>query len=180
MNSKKERRDSRQVSTGKKLIHSTYFITQGGIIAALYIVLSLGAKALGISSGAIQVRFSEALCILPVFTPAAIPGVTIGCFLFNLIDQGAPLDMIFGTLATLIGAFGTYFLRKKHWLAALPPILSNTFIIPWVLQAAYGLTDSYWYLMLTIFVGELISVGLLGEMLYYSMVNSKMTQVFRK
>ncbi len=150
----------------KKTGFTARAVALGGVIAALYVALSMAAAALGLSYGVIQVRFSEALCILPCFTPAAIPGVTVGCFLTNVIAGGEPLDMIFGTVATLIGAVGTFLLRKNRWLAAVPPILANVLIIPWVLQTAYGVTDSYWFLMLTIFAGEFISIGILGELLY--------------
>ena len=100
------------------------------MIAALYVVLTLLANALGLANYAIQVRFSEALTILPFFTPAAIPGLTIGCLLSNILTGCAPLDILFGTLATLIGALGTYALRRFEWLAPLPPILANTIIVP--------------------------------------------------
>lgn len=156
----------------KKTGFTARAVALGGVIAALYVALSMAAAALGLSSGVIQVRFSEALCILPCFTPAAIPGVTVGCFLTNVIAGGEPLDMIFGTVATLIGAVGTFLLRKNRWLAAVPPILANVLIIPWVLQTAYGVTDSYWFLMLTIFAGEFISIGILGELLYTALEKS--------
>ena len=123
----------------KKTGFTARAVALGGVIAALYVALSMAAAALGLSSGVIQVRFSEALCILPCFTPAAIPGVTVGCFLTNVIAGGEPLDMIFGTVATLIGAVGTYLLRKNRWLAAVPPILANVLIIPWVLRYGYGI-----------------------------------------
>ena len=80
------------------------FVTQGAMIAALYVVLTLFANALGLSSYAIQVRFSEALTILPFFTAAAIPGLYVGCILANLLAGGLILDVIFGSLATLLGA----------------------------------------------------------------------------
>ncbi len=88
------------------------FLSQAAMIAALYVVLTLLANALGLANYAIQVRFSEALTILPFFTPAAIPGLTIGCLLSNILTGCAPLDILFGTLATLIGALGTYALRR--------------------------------------------------------------------
>lgn len=83
------------------------------MIAALYVVLTYITNLLGLASGTIQVRFSEALCILPVFTPAAIPGLFIGCLISNLITGGIIWDIIFGSIATLLGALGTYFLRKR-------------------------------------------------------------------
>ena len=125
-------------------------LTIGGAIAALYVVLTLVANAFGLASGAIQVRLSEALTILPCFTAAAIPGLTVGCVLANLITGCALWDVVFGSLATLIGAAGTYLLRKKPLLAWIPPVLSNAIIVPIVLQKVYGVPDSFWYLMLTV------------------------------
>ena len=103
-----------------------YFITQAAVIAALYVVLTLFINAFDLASGAIQVRISEALTILPYFTPAAVPGLFIGCLLSNFMTGAAIWDIIFGSLATLIGAIGTYLLRKWKWCAPLSPILSNT------------------------------------------------------
>ena len=92
------------------------FITLAAIIAALYVVLTLVSAAFGLSSGVIQVRISESLCILAFFTPAAIPGMTIGCLVSNLVTGANVLDVVFGTLATLLGVYGGYLLRKKKWL----------------------------------------------------------------
>lgn len=88
------------------------FTTQAAMIAALYVVLTMLANALGLANHAIQVRFSEALTILPYFTPAAIPGLTIGCVISNLLTGCMPLDVVFGSCATLLGAVGTYLFRK--------------------------------------------------------------------
>ena len=90
----------------------TQYITRAAAIAALYVALTYLASLFGLSSGVIQIRFSEALTILPVFTSAAIPGLYIGCILANLLTGAAPYDVLFGSLATLIGAVGTYFLRR--------------------------------------------------------------------
>lgn len=145
--------------------NKTLFLTQGAIIAALYVVLTLAINAFNLASGAIQVRISEALTILPFFTPAAIPGLAVGCFLSNLITGCATMDVIFGTAATLIGALGTRALRNNRWLAPLPPILANAIIVPFVLRYAYGLEDALWFLVLTVGIGEVISCGILGELL---------------
>lgn len=145
------------------------YLSQAAMIAALYVVLTLLANALGLANYAIQVRFSEALTILPFFTPAAIPGLTIGCLLSNILTGCAPLDILFGTLATLIGALGTYALRRFEWLAPLPPILANTIIVPWVLRFAYDIPDAIPYLMATVGAGELISCGLIGMLLLRSL-----------
>ncbi len=145
------------------------YLSQAAMIAALYVVLTLLANALGLANYAIQVRFSEALTILPFFTPAAIPGLTIGCLLSNILTGCAPLDILFGTLATLIGALGTYALRRFEWLTPLPPILANTIIVPWVLRFAYDIPDAIPYLMATVGAGELISCGLIGMLLLRSL-----------
>jgi Predicted membrane protein len=145
------------------------YLSQAAMIAALYVVLTLLANALGLANYAIQVRFSEALTILPFFTPSAIPGLTIGCLLSNIFTSCAPLDVLFGTLATLIGALGTYALHRFEWLAPLPPILANTIIVPWVLRFAYDIPDAIPYLMATVGAGELISCGLIGMLLLRSL-----------
>ena len=138
----------------------------GGVIAALYVVLTLVANAFGLASGAIQVRISEALTILPVFTTAAVPGLTVGCVLANLITGCAPWDVVFGSLATLIGAAGTRLLKDHPYVAWIPPVVSNMAIVPIVLQQVYGVPDAWWYLVLTVGAGEVISCGILGLLLY--------------
>ena len=148
-------------------------LTIGGAIAALYVVLTLVANAFGLASGAIQVRLSEALTILPCFTAAAVPGLTVGCILANSITGCALWDVVFGSLATLIGAAGTYLLRKKPMLAWIPPVLSNAIIVPIVLQKVYGVPDSFWYLMLTVGAGEVIACGILGLLLYKALSKTK-------
>ena len=150
---------------------STRKITFGGVIAALYVVLTVVANAFGLASGTIQVRISEALTILPVFTIAAIPGLTVGCVLANLITGCAPWDVVFGSLATLIGAVGTRMLRKKPLLAWISPVIANMAIVPVVLQKVYGVPDAWWYLALTVGAGEVISCGILGLLLYHSVKN---------
>lgn len=157
--------------------NKTKHLTQGAVIAALYVVLTLLAKLLGLDSGQIQLRFSEALCILPVFLPAAVPGLTIGCLLSNLLCGNIFWDVLFGTLATLIGAIGTRLLRKNRWLCCLPPILANTIIVPFVLVYGYGLPGALPFFMLTVGIGEVLSCGLLGQ-LFYSLVDKHKNQLF--
>lgn len=142
------------------------FITQAAMIAALYVVLTLLANALGLANHAIQVRFSEALTILPFFTPAAIPGLWIGCVLSNLLTGCMPLDIVFGSLATLIGAVGTYAFRKYKWMAPVPPIIANTLIVPFILAYVYGAEGSIPFFMLTVGIGEVVSCGILGMILF--------------
>ena len=142
------------------------FMTQAAMIAAIYVVLTIFISAFNLASGAIQIRISEALTILPAFTPAAIPGLFIGCLISNLITGAMLPDIIFGSLATLLGALGTYFLRKYKWAIPIPPILANVLIIPWILSYVYGFPGSISYFMLTVGVGEIISCGVLGMILY--------------
>lgn len=144
----------------KKLV----FICQAAIIAALYIVLTYVFSAF--ASGVIQVRVSEALTILPAFTPAAIPGLVIGCLLSNTLTGCVLLDIIFGSVATLIGALGSYALRRHTWLVPIPPIVSNMIIVPFVLRFAYGATDAFPFMIATVGAGEIISCYLLGMLLY--------------
>lgn len=139
-----------------------YFICLSAVIAALYVALTLLSAAFGLSSGVIQLRFSEALCVLSYFTPAAIPGMTIGCFISNIITSGNPLDIIFGTLATFIGVLGGYALRRAKWLVSIPTVLANALIIPFVLVWGFGVEDALPYLMLTVGIGELLSATCLG------------------
>ncbi len=145
--------------------NKTKGIAIAAIIASLYVVLTYISSAFGLSSGAIQVRLSEALTILPVFTPYAIPGLFVGCIISNILTGCAVWDIIFGSLATLIGAFFTYILRKYKYLPLLPPIISNAIVVPLVLMYAYTLEGSYVYFVLTIFSGEFISCGILGTLL---------------
>ena len=144
-------------------------ITQSALIASLYVVLTFVANSLGLASGVIQIRLSEALTILPFFTSAAIPGLFIGCLIANIMVGGVIWDIIFGSLATLIGATGTYIMRKRKWLSPVAPIISNTVIIPFVLIYAYNVTETLPYLMLTVGIGEIISAGVLGMILLKSL-----------
>ncbi len=139
------------------------YLVHGAVIAALYVVLTMLVAP--IAFGPIQFRFSEALTILPFFTPAAIPGLFVGCLLSNLIGGAIIWDVLFGSLATLIGALGTYLLRKYRRLICLPPIISNTLIIPFVLRYAYGEAGLIPYLMVTVGIGEILAVGVCGNLL---------------
>lgn len=145
------------------------YLTQAAMIAALYVVLTFIANAFGLANYAVQVRFSEALTILPFFTPAAIPGLFAGCLLSNLLTGCMPLDVIFGSLATLLGALGTYALRKNKWLASVPPIAANILIVPFILAYVYRFEGSIPYFMLTVGAGEIISCGILGMLLLFTL-----------
>lgn len=152
------------------------FITQAAVIAALYVVLVVIFNY--ISFGPIQFRVAEALTILPYFTPAAIPGLFIGCILANVIGGAVIWDIIFGSIATLIGAVFTYLLRKKSkFLAPLPPVLANTIIVPWVLKYAYGAEEMVWFMAVTVGIGEILACYVLGMILLFAL-NKVRRQVF--
>ena len=141
------------------------FMAQAAMIAAIYVVLTmLGAS---FAFGEVQIRFSEALTILPAITPAGIPGVFLGCLISNILGGAILPDIIFGSLATLIGALFTYLLRKRSkFLAPLPPILANIVVVPFVLRYAYGVLLPIPFMMLTVGIGEIISCGVLGMIVY--------------
>jgi len=145
------------------------FLCQSALIAALYTVLTVLVGSFGLASGVIQIRVSEALCILPIFTPAAIPGLAIGCLLSNLFLGSLWQDVLFGTLATLLGALGAYWLRRHAWAAPLPTVLANTLIIPPVLAYAYRFEGGLGFFALTVGLGEVISAYLLGLLLYFAL-----------
>lgn len=141
------------------------FLVQAAMIGAIYVVLTLLFQPF--SFGQIQVRIAEALTILPVFTPAAIPGLFVGCLIGNILGGSILPDIIFGSLATLIGAIFTYLLRKQNkYLAPLPPIIANTVIVPFILYYAYGINLPIPFMMLTVGIGEIISCGVLGMIVY--------------
>ncbi|MBR0417330.1 MAG: QueT transporter family protein [Firmicutes bacterium] len=138
-------------------------LAQGGIIAALYVALThLFAP---ISFGEMQLRVAEAMTILPLFTSAAVPGLFIGCLLGNLLGGAVILDVVFGSLATLIGAYLGRKLRNNRWLVPIPAILANTLIIPFVLKYGYGLDLPILLEMVYVFIGEVGGCYVLGELL---------------
>lgn len=149
-------------------------IAQGGIIAGLYVALTLIFAP--ISFGEIQLRVAEMLTILPMFTPAAIPGLFVGCLVGNILGGAVLPDIIFGSLATLIGAVFSWMLRKHRWLVPIPAVMSNTLIIPFILKYAYGIELPIILLMVYIFVGEVLGCYVLGELLAFPLM--KMKKIF--
>lgn len=135
-------------------------MTEAGVIAALYVVLCLVLRPLSFS--AVQVRIAEALCVMPYFTPAAVPGLAIGCLLANILGGANIIDIVFGTVATLMGAVGSYLLRRHKYLVSIPPIVANTLIIPFVLRFAYGEAQPTGLIMAAVGTGEILSAGVLG------------------
>ena len=143
--------------TNKNVLKLAY----GAVTAAMYVVLVLLFKP--ISYGDIQLRVAEVLCILPIFTGSAVPGLFIGCLLSNILT-GAPMgDIVFGSMATLIGAYGTYMLRNQKRIAWIPPVVSNAVIVPFILKFSYGLENLIPFMMLTVGAGEIISIGIFGN-----------------
>lgn len=141
------------------------FLAQAAMIAAIYVVLTvLGAS---LAFGEVQIRFSEALTIRPAFTPAGIPGVFLGCLISNILGGAILPDIIFGSLATLIGAVFTWLLRNQsRYLAPLPPIAANAVVVPFILKFGYQVPLPIPFMMLTVGIGEVISCGILGMFLY--------------
>lgn len=142
---------------------STLFLVQAAAIGAVYVVVTLLFAPL--SFGEVQIRFAEALTILPYFTPAAIPGLFVGCIIANFLGGAIPIDILFGSIATLLGAIFTYRLRSNRFLAPVPPIVANTLIVPFVLHYGYGINLPIPFMMLTVGVGEVVSCAVLGMIL---------------
>ncbi len=136
------------------------FLVHAAAIAAIYVVLTLVFAPF--SFGEIQVRISEALTILPYFTPAAIPGLFVGCLIGNTVGGAIPIDIICGSIATLIGALITYALRRHRMLAPVGPIAANTVIVPFVLRYGYSIPLPIPFMMLTVGIGEVISCAVIG------------------
>lgn len=154
-------------------------LTQGAVLAALYVALTHLQNLLlpGSATWAIQFRASEALCVLALFTPAAIPGLTLGCLLFNISFAGAlPLDFLVGSLASLVAAAGMYLLRnckiKGYPVAAmLMPAISNALLVGWELSVYVG--GGFWLNALYVAIGEAAVLLTLGTALYYTLNKNK-------
>ena len=142
---------------------SAKYIAEGALTAALYVILTLLSAAFGLSGGVIQLRLSEALCVLPLFVPASVPGLFVGCTVANLLTGAVAVDVVVGSLATLAAAATVPLMKRlPHILAPLPNIVLNTAAVPLVLKYAYGVNELLPYLFLTVGIGELISSGVLG------------------
>lgn len=139
------------------------FLTQAAAVAAIYVVLTVVFAPL--SFGEVQVRFAEALTVLPYFTPASIPGLFIGCIIGNFMGGAIPVDILCGSLATLIGALGSHALRRQKYLVPLPPVIANTLIVPFVLFYGYGINLPIPLMMLSVGAGEVLSCYVIGLIL---------------
>ena len=154
---------------------STRYLTQAAIIAALYAVLTHLQNLLlpGSTTWAIQMRLSEALCVLALFTPAAVPGLTLGCLIFNITYAAAlPLDFVLGSAATLLAAEGMWLTRKVTvhgypLLAMLMPAIANAILVGWVLTVYIG--GGFGLNALYVALGEIAVLLVPGSLLYYAL-----------
>lgn len=156
----------------------TRFICETAVIAAIYAVITLLLAPFGFLQ--FQVRVSEAMCVLPFFTPAAVPGLFIGCLIANLLGSGTLglMDIIVGSLATLLAAFITWKIRKKSkWLLPLPSVLLNAFLVSWTLQVMLG--TPYWFNVLTVGIGQAIACYGIGMPLWF-LLNRYKRNVFQR
>ncbi len=158
------------------------YLTQSALVSALYVALTWLSNVVGLASGAVQVRISEALCVLPAFMPASIPGLFLGCLISNLSMGSHVLDIILGSLATLVGAICTSKLKNK-FLAPIPAVASNTLIVPFVILYCYTAPEArnvntYFLTALGVGVGEVISAYILGVILYVAL--EKRRNIFNK
>ena len=140
------------------------------LVAALYTVMGYFGSIFGLTFGAVQIRFAEALCVLPFLFPATAPGLAVGCLITNLLSPYGPVDIVFGTLATAIAAFWTA--RVPRWyLAALPPILVNAVILPpiWSWASVGAVNGAFWaacgFNAVTFILGEAVACYGLGTLL---------------
>ncbi len=144
---------------------SLRMLAHTSLIAAIYVLLTLLSSVFGLSAGMVQLRFSECLYFLCLYQPQMPIGLFIGCVLANLVTGCPPTDIAFGSLATLIGAYGVYFLRKHPFAALWMPVLSNALILPVVWRFAYGLPENMWLVSVGIAALEEALACVLGGMI---------------
>lgn len=157
------------------------YIVHAAIIAALYAVLTHLQNLLlpGTATMAIQFRGSEALCILAFFTPAAIPGLTIGCLVFNMISGATPMDFLVGSLASFLAAFAMWKLRKVTIKGyplpgMLMPALTNALLVGWELTVYFAVGGTFWLNAAYVAIGETAVLLTLGTVLYYALKARKL------
>lgn len=142
------------------------YLTRAAAIAALYVVLTMVFAPISFGTSGIDIRIAEALTVLPAFLGEAVPGLFVGCLIANILGGGVIWDIIFGSLATLIGAVVARKLRSNRWLVPIPAVVANTIIIPFVLRYGYGVNIPLPLLFLSIAGGEFLSAYVLGQILY--------------
>lgn len=143
-------------------------MTHGALLAALYVALCYLENFLipGSASWAIQFRVAEALCVLAFFTPAAVPGLTLGCLLFNLTSgAGLPLDFLMGTAATVLAVGSMWLLRRHVFLGLLMPAIFNGLLVGWELTIYFG--GGFWFNCGCVAAGEAVVLLVFGTVLYY-------------
>ncbi|HWQ58061.1 MAG TPA: QueT transporter family protein [Clostridia bacterium] len=144
-------------------------IARGALIGALYALLTLVTVPLG---AGVQLRFSEALCVLPYFCPEAVPGLFVGCAIANLVTGAVMLDVVFGSLATLAAAYLTYLMKQRgvsKWLAPLPAVVVNAVVVGLLLRYAYQVELPLWMCMAGVFAGQAVSCYGIGIPLWYAL-----------
>ena len=145
-------------------------LTVAAIVAALYAVMGYFGNVFGLTFGPIQIRFAEALTVLPFLVPATAPGLAIGCLITNLLSPYGPIDVVLGTLATAVAAWLTAKM-PKWYLAAIPPIVMNLIVLPpmWAWTEVGGFVDGFWgawaYNAVTFVIGEVVACYVLGTLL---------------
>lgn len=139
--------------------HTSVYIANAAILAAAYAAITLIVAP--VSFGVFQIRLSEALCVFSLYTPAAIPGITIGCFFANLIGGAGIWDIVLGTLASLIGCFGMYKLKSREYIAPLANVLSNGLIVGSMLHYIYDFANPLICILL-VMAEELLVMYVLG------------------
>ena len=149
-------------------MRKTRFIAEGAMIAALYVVLTYLAMMLGLDKMAVQLRFSEALTVLPAFMPSSVTGLFVGCLIANTVTGCTIVDIAAGSLTTLVAAMITRKLKNHPYLAPIPAIIGNTIVVPLVLAYSYKVETALPFIFLTVFLGELLSAGILGTLLTYT------------
>lgn len=136
------------------------FLVQAAVIAAVYVALMVSFAPL--TSGLFQLRFSEALTVLAALTPAAIPGLFIGCLLGNLLTGALLPDIIFGSLTTLAAAYISYKLRNRKWLVPMPPVLLNAVVVGIMLVYVYAVPVTIFAAMAWVAAGQIAACYILG------------------
>ena len=151
--------------------NKTRSLVEASIVAALYVVLTLVSKPLTI--GFVEIRFSEVLTVLPYFMPSTVWGLFAGCLIANIFS-GSVVDIVIGSLATLIGAYLTSKIKIK-WLCPLPTVLSNTLLIPFVIMTYASTWSPSAYLLASggVFASEFVSVYILGLILLFVLEKRK-------
>ena len=147
----------------------TQLLALNGVIAAAYAALTLVASAMNLAYGPVQFRFYEALTVLPFLLPEAIPGLFVGCLVTNLMSTVGPLDIVLGSLATLLAALWTRRMPNQY-LAPLPPVICNGIIVgAMIAWYEVGFTGAFWgmfaYNAVTVAIGEAIACYVLGLIL---------------